>query len=54
VAWKGSRDGGATWDETWQQDPPAIGQVDAVMVRVAFEAANGSASVRDVVVESAD
>jgi hypothetical protein len=54
VAWKGSRDGGTTWDETWEQDPQEMGRVDAVKVRVAFEAANGSASVRDVVVETAD
>ena len=54
AAWKGSRDGGATWGGAWQQDPRALGPVDAVMVRVAFEASNGPAAVRDVVVETAD
>ena len=54
VAWKGSRDAGTTWDEAWHQDPRTMGKVDAVMVRVAFEASNGSAAVRDVVVETAD
>ena len=53
VAWKGSRDGGRTWDDAWRREPGALGRVDAVMLKVGFEAADEPAVVRDMVVETA-
>ena len=52
--WKGSRDGGRTWDGSWRDDPQALGDVDVVLLEIHFQAeANASAPVRDIRVKTA-
>lgn len=52
VKWKGSKDGGATWDGSWHSDPQALGKVDAVKLRIDFQADSRPAAVHDIVVET--
>ena len=53
VRWKGSRDGGRTWDADWRTDPKALGEVDAVMLEIDFDAGEEPVVVQDIVVETA-
>jgi predicted MPP superfamily phosphohydrolase len=50
--WKGSRDGGQTWAEAWQSDPRELGEVDAVLIEMTFQAGGEAASVADIVVDA--
>jgi predicted phosphodiesterase len=52
VRWKGSRDGGQTWDDDWQADPNKLSSVDAVLLEVTFRAGDAPAAIADVVVET--
>lgn len=53
VRWKGSRDGGKTWNEPWRRDPQALGRVNAVMLEMDLWAGDDPALVRDIVVKTA-
>jgi hypothetical protein len=48
--WKGSRDGGKTWDTAWHSDPRELGRVNATLLRVDLQAGDQAAAVRDMVV----
>ena len=47
---KRSRNGGVDWSDEWEQDPRALGPVDAVMLRLNPEAGEEDAPVADVTV----
>ena len=50
VRWKGSQDGGQTWDEDWQTDPQELGRVDAVLLEMELRAGDEPASIADIAV----
>jgi len=52
VRWKGSRDGGQTWDDDWQAEPRELGEVDAVLIEMSFRAGDEAASIADIAVET--
>ncbi len=52
VRWKGSRTGGRDWSGQWQEDPQALGRVNAVMLDMGFEASGKDAAVADIVIQT--
>ncbi len=51
VLWQGSRDKGVTWTGEWVEDPSVLGEVDAVKVKISFEAKVAGASIEEVSVK---
>lgn len=49
VRWKGSRDGGKTWSKKWQDKLELLGRVNAVWLKIYFQAGNSQAKINDIV-----
>ncbi len=50
--WKGSRNGGDDWSAQWEEDPRALGRVNAVMLELQLQAGTEDTRVVDVVVNT--